>query len=118
MIGLLLAIALAADGGTQEPLVGGPGALGTEDIRATIQKHRDDVRYCYEQESAKRRDLRGKVELHLVIHERGNVSDVVVGPADLPSAVQTCVRERVKKWVFAPPRNRGVVKVSYPFIFD
>jgi hypothetical protein len=93
------------------------GALDPELVRAVIRSHRDQIRYCYEQELARDPSLSGKLVVKLIIGHEGLVaSSQVVDSTVRNEGVERCVNSRVQSWVFPKPKGGGVVVVRYPFV--
>ena len=83
-----------------------------------INKHRDAIKYCYDKELQKRRDLHGKIVVSFVIAPNGAVVKASIKESSMGSKpVVSCVVSRVKRFRFPAPKGGGIVEVSYPFIF-
>jgi hypothetical protein len=97
----------------------GPGeGLDRKDIKAVIDLHKDEVRYCYErvltEDSAPELD----VSLSWVINAGGGVSKADIVKNTLPEAfVGECVRQQVLRWHFPCPHGAGTVNVTFPWLF-
>lgn len=94
------------------------GPLSMELVRAVIHRHRQQIRYCYNQ--ALTRDARrsGKLVVRFTIGERGYVvSAQVVRSSVGDPELERCVASRVRTWKFPVPRGGGSVIVNYPFLF-
>ena len=112
MIAVVLAL-LGADGG----VLVGSGGLSKDEIAAVIRKHSGEVRYCYERELQKLPKLEGKLTVTFFISPTGDVTLADPEPADLPPGMISCVRGRVVKMKFPPPKGGGSVTVTYPWVF-
>ncbi len=92
--------------------------IDRETVMRVVQRHRAEVRYCYERELAQRKDLAGKVTLHFTIGPDGRVVRSGIGDSTLEHAgVHRCLEERALRWRFPHPTRGGLVEVRYPFIF-
>jgi TonB family protein len=95
------------------------GSLSKEVIRRTIQRHANEVRFCYEQGLAQRPDLAGRVDLQFVIAPSGAVQAAEVASSTLQEArTEDCIRKAVRRFAFPAPDGGGVVIVRYPFVFQ
>lgn len=95
------------------------GSLSKEVIRRAIQRHINEVRFCYEQELASRPDLSGRVQVKFVIAPSGAVQAANVESSSLAaSRAEQCIAQAVRRWSFPAPDGGGVVIVSYPFVLQ
>ncbi len=91
--------------------------MDKELIRRVIHEHRNQVRFCYEQELQRHPGLNGKVTVKFVIGATGAVQKSNVDNSSLGnSAVENCIVARVYQWQFPKPKGGGEVQVSYPFL--
>jgi TonB family protein len=94
------------------------GGLSREVINRVIQKHYNEIKYCYEKELSKDPGLYGKVTMLFVIDGTGRVSDALVQQTTMSSEpVESCMVNHVRRWVFPPPQGAGTVQVTYPYVF-
>lgn len=95
------------------------GSLSKEVIRRIIQRHINEVRFCYEQELNSRPDLQGRVSVKFIISPTGAVQTAAVDQSDLgnPKAEQ-CIAGAVRRWTFPSPEGGGIVVVTYPFVLE
>ncbi len=92
------------------------GSLSKEVIRRIVQRHINEVKFCYERELAKRPDLAGRVSIKFIISGTGAVQMAVVEDSTLGNAsVENCIAGAVKRWTFPQPEGGGIVVVTYPF---
>jgi hypothetical protein len=92
------------------------GSLSKEVIRRIVQRHINEVKFCYERELAKRPDLAGRVSIKFIISGTGAVQMAVVEESTLGNAgVENCIAGAVKRWTFPQPEGGGIVIVTYPF---
>ncbi|MEM1415824.1 MAG: AgmX/PglI C-terminal domain-containing protein [Myxococcota bacterium] len=93
------------------------GSLSREAIRRTINRHRNEVKFCYEQGLQGRPDLEGRVVTRFLIGPTGTVMQAGVQSSDLGDGrVERCIATAVRRWTFPQPEDGGVVRVSYPFL--
>jgi TonB family protein len=92
--------------------------LDKEIIRRVVRQHLSEVRYCYEKALAKDPALEGRVLIRFTVGEDGHVSASELRESSLPdSQVGQCVADAIERWVFPRGACRGLVTVSYPFVF-
>jgi hypothetical protein len=95
------------------------GSLSKEVIRRVIQRHINEVRFCYEQELNSRPDLSGRVQVKFIISPSGAVQAANVESSTLGAArAETCIAQAVRRWTFPAPDGGGIVIVSYPFVLE
>ncbi len=95
------------------------GSLSREVIRRVIQRHINEVRFCYEQELNQSPDLMGRVMISFIISPSGAVQSAAVGQSSLGNArVEGCMVQAVRRWMFPAPDGGGVVGVNYPFMLE
>ncbi|HAA58738.1 MAG TPA: hypothetical protein DCE42_28510 [Myxococcales bacterium] len=88
-------------------------------IRRTIKMYRAQIRYCYERELIKHRQLRGQVALFFQINPTGSLSRVRIRKSTLNNdRVEDCLVRRARFWKFPAPKSAGIVHVTYPFYFQ
>lgn len=95
------------------------GSLSKEVIRRIIQRHVNEVKFCYEQELNQRPDLQGRVQVKFIISPTGQVQTAALAGSTLgnPKAEQ-CIVEAVRRWTFPSPEGGGIVVVTYPFVLE
>ena len=92
------------------------GGLSREAIRRVVSRHRNEVKFCYEQELQSRPDLEGRVTMRFAIAPSGAVQLATVQSSSLGSQrVESCVASAVRRWTFPQPEGGGMVMVTYPF---
>jgi TonB family protein len=95
------------------------GSLSKEVIRRVIQRHINEVRFCYEQELNSRPDLSGRVQVKFIISPSGAVQAANVENSSLGAArAEQCIAQAVRRWTFPAPDGGGIVIVSYPFVLE
>lgn len=92
------------------------GGLSREVISKVMQRHNNEIKYCYEKELSKDQGLYGKVTILFVIEPSGRVGDAVVQQTTMSSEpVESCILNKVKRWIF--PSAQGQSQVTYPYVF-
>jgi TonB family protein len=92
------------------------GSLDKEIIRRVVRQHRREIKFCYEQELQKNKELKGRVIVKFTISATGSVVSAVVKDSSLKSAaVERCMTGKIRRWVFPEPKGGGIVIVNYPF---
>jgi TonB family protein len=95
------------------------GSLSKEVIRRVIQRHINEVRFCYEQELNSRPDISGRVQVKFIISPSGAVQAANVESSTLGSPkAEQCIATAVRRWTFPAPDGGGIVIVSYPFVLE
>ena len=94
------------------------GGLSRDVINRVIQKHYNEIKYCYEKELTKDPSLYGKVTVLFLIDGTGRVGEALVQQTTMSSEpVESCMINRVRRWVFPAPQGGGTVQVTYPYVF-
>ncbi len=94
------------------------GSLDKEIIRRVINDHRDEIRYCYENELKRLPDLEGRIVVKFVIGPDGRVMSAEIAETEMNHApTQNCITGYIMKWKFPSPKGGGLVEVRYPFMF-
>lgn len=94
------------------------GSLDKEIIRRVVHLHMNEVKFCYDQELARKADLAGRISVQFVISGMGEVITSVLQSTTMDNArVESCVVGAVKRWPFPKPTGGGIAVVSYPFNF-
>jgi TonB family protein len=95
------------------------GSLSKEVIRRIIQRHVNEVKFCYEQELNQRPDLQGRVQVKFIISPTGQVQTAALAGSTLGNAkAEQCIVEAVRRWTFPSPEGGGIVVVTYPFVLE
>lgn len=93
------------------------GSLDRDVIHRVVRSNLSRVKQCYQLELAGAPTLRAKATVQFVIGTSGHVSSAsVVRPSGVTSLDQ-CLVDVAKRMRFPAPKG-GVVKVSYPFVFQ
>jgi TonB family protein len=94
------------------------GGLSRDVINRVIQKHYNEIKYCYEKELTKDQSLYGKVTVLFLIDGTGRIGEALVQQSTMSSEpVESCMINRVRRWVFPAPQGGGTVQVTYPYVF-
>src|ERR671937_107117 len=94
------------------------GGLSRDVINRVIQKHYNEIKYCYEKELSKKPELYGKVTVLFMIEGSGRVGEALVQQTTMGSEpVETCMVNHVRRWTFPAPQGGGTVQVTYPYVF-
>lgn len=95
------------------------GSMSKESIRRVIQRHMNEVRFCYEEGLRKQPDLAGRVQVSFMISPSGVVTSATVADSSLHNAqVESCVAQAARRWTFPAPDGGGYVAVRYPFLLE
>jgi hypothetical protein len=92
------------------------GGLSREDVRRTVRRHINEVRFCYEQALQRRPDAEGRVAVTFVIASSGAVQSATSSSTVSDSQVGTCVEQAVRRWTF--PQSPSPTGVTYPFVME
>jgi pSer/pThr/pTyr-binding forkhead associated (FHA) protein len=89
-------------------------------INEVVQRHRSEIRACYDAALQRNPGLRGKIVVAFNIAPNGIVQTASVKENTLgDSGLGTCIIARVKSWVFPKPEAPVVTEVSaYPFYMN
>lgn len=108
-----------------EVVPGPPKIIGTLDreiIQRIVREHRRELRFCYEQELQKNKELKGELMVKFTVGPTGSVIAAVTEQDNSTlknGAVSSCVTGKIRRWVFPrSPGNEGLVMVRYPFRFS
>ena len=102
----------------------GRGSLSREMIRGTIRVHINEIRACYETGLTQDGALSGRVVISFIIGADGHVSTSEIANSTMSprgaitDAMERCIRDAVRTFVFPRPEGGGGVLVNYPFILD
>lgn len=94
------------------------GALSAEVVRRVIQRHVNEVRFCYERALTASPALAGSVEVAFEVEPSGSAASARVTSTTLSDAsVESCITGAVGRWTFPAPRG-GTVSVDVRFDLD
>jgi hypothetical protein len=92
------------------------GPLSKEVVRRIVQRHINEVRFCYEQALNVRPWVEGLVAVKFVISEFGQLQTAALASSTLADArLEACIVEAVHRWTFPSPEAGGTVVVTQPF---
>ncbi len=96
------------------------GSLDRAVIGRVVRRHRNEIRFCYEQELTRQPNLGdGEVKTSFIISATGAVQAATVADSTLNNArVETCISQAVRRWAFPSPSGGGIVVVQFPFVFS
>lgn len=95
------------------------GSLSKEVIRRIINRHLNEVRYCYEQALTRRPDLQGRVAVKFIIAPTGAVQTAMRASSTVANPqLEGCIVNAVRRWIFPAPEGGGIVAVTYPFLLQ
>ncbi|MGI5860684.1 MAG: AgmX/PglI C-terminal domain-containing protein [Myxococcales bacterium] len=87
-------------------------------ISKVINRHANEIRYCYEMELNKDPSLSGKVAVMFTIDPTGSVSEANIGQTTMNNNnVEQCILTRIRRWRFPEPKGGGVCIINYPWVF-
>ncbi len=88
-------------------------------IQRVVQRHVNEVRFCYQQALQSRPDLEGRLVTRFMISPNGSVQVAMTMPNSTlqNSRVEACVTQTVRRWTFPQTENGLPVSVTYPFSF-
>ena len=82
-----------------------------------VKRGQKAIQACYEKQLKRDDSLAGKVEIEVVISEKGKVSEVLITDDSVGSReLASCIKSRVKRWRFPAPDD-GEVSFVTSFIF-
>ncbi len=93
--------------------------LSPADIHATIRRHENDIRACYNRALRTDRTLEGRIVMRFVIVGDGTVGAARVESTQIEDApLHACMVAAVQGWTFPAPPGSGVSVVNYPYVFS
>jgi TonB family protein len=92
--------------------------LTKEEVGAVIERHKSEIRYCYEAAMLREPRVEGRISLAFTIDKAGRVVKAGVANSSVndPRLAQ-CLLARLPNWKFPNPKGGVSVDVSYPFVF-
>ena len=86
-----------------------------DSVLETLDREIPLLTQCYDQRAVDRPDLKGTWTLSLVVQRDGTVDEVKVTGPTKDEPLETCLANRVDRWIFAPLPIKVPVfrKVSY-----
>lgn len=94
--------------------------LSKDLINAVVQRHRSEIRGCYDTALQRNPGLKGKVVLAFNIDPNGVVQFAKTKESTIGDAgLERCIESRIKTWQFPKPEAPVVTEVSaYPFYLN
>src|SRR6187551_975432 len=94
------------------------GGIEPSIVRRIVNRHMNDVNFCYEHALAANPALTGRIVVKFTIGAPGDVIASEVKSSTMANAaVEACVATVVSKWGFPYALPPGPVTVTYPFAF-
>jgi pSer/pThr/pTyr-binding forkhead associated (FHA) protein/outer membrane biosynthesis protein TonB len=89
-------------------------------INAVVQRHRAEIRACYDAALQRNPNLRGKISIAFNIQPNGVVSYTAVKESTIgDGGLENCILARVRTWQFPKPEAPVVTEVTnYPFFLN
>ena len=89
------------------------GELSRDVVRRVLQRHLNELRFCYEQQLTAQPSLAGQATLRFVIDPSGAVTRAEIADSTLRHpAMEACLAGAVRRWSF--PSSDALVSVDYP----
>jgi len=91
--------------------------LSKDIINAVVQRHRSEIRACYDAALQRNPNIRGKVVMAFSIQPNGIVSATSVKESSVGDrGLDGCISSRIRTWVFPKPEAPVVTEVTaFPF---
>jgi len=94
------------------------GGMSRQAVKRVIDKHLDEISYCYECALISNPSIMGKMVFEWKILMSGKVGEVRIKSSSIQSSdLHSCLKGAIKSWQFPKPKGAEVI-VSYPFVFD
>ena len=94
------------------------GGLDPAEIDRVIKHNMASIRYCYQKELQSHPGIGGKISVKFTIAGDGSVSSATTRPVTPMPAVEACLTARFLHMRFPEPKGKGMVLVTYPFVFS
>ncbi len=95
------------------------GSLAKGVIRRIINRHLNEIRFCYEQALTRRPDVQGRVAVKFIIAPTGAVQTAIKASSTVGNPqLEGCIVNAVRRWNFPAPEGGGIVAVTYPFLLQ
>jgi RNA polymerase sigma factor (sigma-70 family) len=93
------------------------GGLDEAVVGRVIQRHINEVKFCYERELDTDPQLQGTVEVQFTISASGMVTDSALEKSTVGIArLEKCLVTAVRRWQFPEPAGGGTASVKYAFV--
>jgi len=83
-------------------------------VKSTVRRYSGQMKYCYEQQLKKNRDLQGRVEIGWAVYGGAVESVYIVSNSTGDDALGKCMVNKLKRWKFDSSIEGDV---SWPFVF-
>jgi len=94
------------------------GGLTKDVVGDYINRHWNQLKYCYSNELGRSPNLYGKITVTFIIGANGRVSEADVLQTTMNDTnVEQCVLRTMRRIRFPKPKGGGEVIVTYPFMF-
>lgn len=88
-------------------------------IRATIRRHENDVRVCYNRALRRDPSVKGRVTVEFVIEPEGTVPVAIWRDSEIDDVhMLNCITRTVRTWTFPVAPDSGSSIVRYPWVFS
>ena len=95
------------------------GSLDRSIIQRVIRRDLAAIRQVYERQLKQNPNLSGRLAVSFTIGATGQVTQVSVSGSTLNDPqIERGVAQVVRRWRFPAPRGGGIVRVTYPFVFQ
>ena len=88
-------------------------------VRRVARQHINELRFCYEIALQKEPELKGSLDVNLLISSRGAVNVAEVSSSTLESStLERCVTNKIRRWMFPSLREGVSAKILLPITFS
>lgn len=107
------------------------GALRVEQVDDVARRHRNQIRFCYERELVRARELPpplaatndylrgGMVTVGWTIEDSGDTADIrIIEEGFSDGKAARCIQQRIRRWRFPPPEGGGTTDVAFTWKFQ
>lgn len=95
------------------------GALSREAMDQVVNRHLNQLRYCYQRALTRDPDIAGKVVVKFEVAADGTVTSAEIKSTTMNNEqVESCLVGRFMRFQFPEPKGGGIVIASYPFVFS
>lgn len=93
------------------------GFCKKSDIQRVVARKGRAIRYCYEKELQRFRNLKGKIKVKWIIGLTGKVEKVTIIQDSIKNRrMNSCIKRKIKRWRFKKPKG-GKCVIAFPFLF-
>lgn len=95
------------------------GGSYKEAVKVVVRQHRNEIRYCYENELKKNPKLAGQVKVKITIPGDGSATSVIVSSTTLKNReLEECMVRAIGSWTFPRTKDGKAFIANYPFNFS